>query len=488
MPPRLSKSRFTTGLQCAKYLWWSVHEPEAPELRPDPALQARFDAGSRVGEAAQAYVPGGVLIERDYGDLGASVAATKDALRDGAGVLYEAAFFEGGVFVAVDILEQGADGLVLVEVKSSTGVKAQHVPDAAVQRWVVEQAGLAVDRVELMHLDRACVHPDLSNLFARADVTADVDAFLPQVPGEVSRLLDVLAGELPEVPIGDHCRSPYACPFQGRCWPEVGPTHVSHLYLRGARLAALEDAGIESLADIPEDAYAHPVHGRQREAARSGEVVIAPGLRDVLAAFAPPFGYLDFETVSAAIPAWNGCRPYDQVPVQFVCYGPGPDGARHAYDWVAESGEDPRAALALQLLEATEPARTVFAYYASFERRCIDHLAAAVPHVASRLQALRDKIADLHPIVRDYVYHPDFAGSFSIKAVLPALVPELDYADLEVTGGSQASAELECLLLYDTELSAAERRARFEALRAYCRRDSWGMVALHDWLLEHAAT
>src|SRR5438034_4633891 len=50
---RLSKSRFTSGLQCHKKLWWEVHEPDAPELQPDKVLQDLFDQGRLVGEAAR---------------------------------------------------------------------------------------------------------------------------------------------------------------------------------------------------------------------------------------------------------------------------------------------------------------------------------------------------------------------------------------------------------------------------------------------------
>ena len=60
---RLSKSRFTSGLQCHKQLWWRVHEPDAPELVPDAGLQAIFDQGHLVGAAAQTYFPGGVLVQ-----------------------------------------------------------------------------------------------------------------------------------------------------------------------------------------------------------------------------------------------------------------------------------------------------------------------------------------------------------------------------------------------------------------------------------------
>jgi len=44
---RLSKSRFTSGLQCHKKLWWEVHEPDALELQPDKVLQDLFDQAAR---------------------------------------------------------------------------------------------------------------------------------------------------------------------------------------------------------------------------------------------------------------------------------------------------------------------------------------------------------------------------------------------------------------------------------------------------------
>ena len=59
---RLSKSRFTAGLQCSRQLWWRVHEPDAPELVPDVVTRKLFDQGARIGELARTYVPGGVLI------------------------------------------------------------------------------------------------------------------------------------------------------------------------------------------------------------------------------------------------------------------------------------------------------------------------------------------------------------------------------------------------------------------------------------------
>lgn len=54
-PPRLTKSRYLSGLQCPRRLWWEVHEPNAPELKPDPSDQFLFDRGHEVGKVARSY-------------------------------------------------------------------------------------------------------------------------------------------------------------------------------------------------------------------------------------------------------------------------------------------------------------------------------------------------------------------------------------------------------------------------------------------------
>lgn len=141
---RLSKSRYTAGLQCLKQLWWRVHEPDAPELVADEGLQAIFTRGQKVGELARAQIPGGVLIDLPHYDFEGKVAVTAKALADGAPAIFEASFFEDGVFVAVDILERRKEDFTLVEVKSTLDVKKEHLPDVAVQVHVVRGAGIPV--------------------------------------------------------------------------------------------------------------------------------------------------------------------------------------------------------------------------------------------------------------------------------------------------------------------------------------------------------
>ncbi len=440
----LSKSRFTTGLQCHRLLWWTVNEPDAPELATTPGLQAIFDQETEVGEAAREYIPGGELIDLPSWDKQGRVQATRDAIAAGSRVIYEASFLADGVFVSVDILHRGprARGWTVSEVKSTTKVKPQHIPDVAVQAHVVRRSGLPVVRAELMHLNRGCQHPDLSNLFTRTKVSNEVESYLPEVPGEVRRQLNMLARPRPpRVPTGDHCTSPYACPFLTRC------------------------------------------HGEASDVPPGGDAVIAPGLRAKLDAIEMPIAHFDFETINPAIPAWPGCRPYDQVPVQFSAHiEPTRRGARPKHhEWLAVGPGDPRPAIARALVDKLGGAGSIIVWHRPFEEGRLRELQEAVPELASELQGVIDRLVDLLPVVRAHVDHPGFGGSYSLKNVAPAIVRDLRYEDMKIGDGGTASRVLAAMLLGPPVGAAETRRTRADLL-AYCAQDTCATMGVLAWL------
>ena len=169
----LSKSRFVAGVQCHKLLWWKVHEPYAVELQPDKVLQDRFDQGRAVVELATTLFPGGVLIDLPYDAVEERVGQTREAISADAPAIFEASFLEHNTFVAADILKRQPGGFHLIEVKSSTSQKPEHIPDVAVQLHVLGKAGIDVTQSSVMHLNRDFQHPDLGDRFSTSDVTAE---------------------------------------------------------------------------------------------------------------------------------------------------------------------------------------------------------------------------------------------------------------------------------------------------------------------------
>ena len=522
--PRLSKSRFTSGLQCHKLLWWKVHDSKAVELQPDKVLKDRFDQGRQVGELARTRYPGGVLIDLPY-DAGAErVAATKAALDQGAPAVFEATFIADGMYVAIDVLEKLGDGYRVTEVKSSTSQKDEHIPDVAIQARVAAACGVHVSAAEVLHLNKEFRHPNSGDLFARTDVTGEVAAFVGQVPEEIARQQKMLAGPLPDVPIGLHCFEPHECPFMARCWPDT-PDHIRHLAGVGPKkTAAYLERGITSIKDLPANERLNFTQKRQLKAMAENRVIVEPTLAAELAPFESPLsrrergkggedfrpapssppgplsfqergndqasggfrlGFLDFETIARAVPVWPGMAPWQQAAAQFSYHEQQPDSTYTHAAFLAEGPHDARPLLAAAMIQATANATRVV-MYTPFEKTRIRDLQRAVPELATELAALEAKLIDLHPVVKNCVYHPGFKGSFSLKYILTPLVPELTYNDLVIVDGMVASVEIARLLFVADKIPQHERDRVRQDLLDYCKRDTWAMVRLVERLHELA--
>ena len=482
---RLSKSRFVAGLQCHKLLWWMVHEPTAVELQPDIVLQDRFDQAAQVGALARARHPGGALVETGRGQYDARIRHTKELIDAKTPVIFEAAFEADGVFAAVDILERSGNGYTMTEVKAANSLKDEHVPDAAVQAHVLQQNGLTLGAVNVLHLNREFHHPNHGDLFQQEDVSQAVTNAASGIPEEIKAQQAMLQGPLPTVPIGRHCAEPRECPFMDRCWPQ-DPDHISKLYNVGpARAAEYMRKGITSISQLPITQKMPHAARRQLRAMKENRLIVDPGLKEALEPFSGRLGYLDFETISRAVPVWDGMAPWEQAAAQFSYHERQPDGRYTHTAFLAEGPQDARPPLARAMLEATKHAERVV-MYTPFERTRIRGLQEALPDLAPDLLALENKLIDLHPVIRDYVYHPAFLGSFSIKYVLKPLVPELSYSDLVIVDGLVASVEIARLLFVADKIRPEERDRVRQDLLDYCERDTWAMVRLVERLTELA--
>src|SRR5687767_12900107 len=488
----LSKSRFTSGKQCHKLLWWRVHEPLAVELQPDKVLQDRFDQGAQVGALALERFADGVLIrladrndgsdrtwdERDDERLD----MTRQAMDGGANTIFEASFFADNTFVTCDVLLREADGWRLIEVKATNSVKPEHLLDAAIQTHVLELSGLTITAIEIMHLNKECHFPDLTNLFERTVVTDEVRALLPDIHNEIEAQLAMLRGPLPDVSIGLRCSEPYDCAFQERCWPK-DPEHISNLYLIGRKTRCQEniDAGIHRISEIPPKKKLSDTARRQIRSMKEQRMIVEPNLARALEPFDVRLGFLDFETIVRAVPVWPDMIPWEQAAAQFSYHETNGDGTYTHAEFLAEGPDDARPLLTQRMIEATAHAERIVTY-SGFEKTRIRGLQEVVPSLRAELIELENKLIDLLPVLREHVYHPDFHGSFSIKSVLTPLVPELTYNDLVIVNGLVASVEIARLLFVAGKISPEEVPRVRKDLLEYCKRDTWAMVKLLDSL------
>jgi predicted RecB family nuclease len=481
---RLSKSDYLAGLQCPKHLWLRINEPEATELESDNNLEALFEQGRKVGALARSYVPGGTLIEFPYYAIDEKLRATKAAVEQGCQVIYEAAFVSADQFVAVDILQRTADGWIVTEVKSSTKVKAEHLEELAQQAYVLEQCGINVSKLQVMHINRDCVYPNLDDLFVTEDVTKEVRPLIEEVENSIKLQKEILAGSLPFIQIGPQCTE---CPFKSRCWEDVTEHHVTTLYaMRAKKAFELVEEGYTTIHDLPADFKLSATAERQRRAVVGNTLIVEPTLTDALKDFPSTVGFLDFETIGLAIPTWDGCRPYDAVPVQFSFCKLESDERLVFSEWLAEGSDDPREGIALALIDACRGVEKLVAYNAGFESKCLRLLAAAVPSLSEDLNEIDSRLVDLLPVVRNNVYHPEFYGGFGLKQVLPALMEENAYADLGVSDGISASWMLQAVLLEPGRFTHEEIAQLRADLLVYCKVDTEGLARLLSTLRDLA--
>ncbi|MCP1727604.1 hypothetical protein J2T60_001604 [Natronospira proteinivora] len=484
---RISKSRFISGTQCPLRLWYDIHARHlaAP---PDEGLEAVFATGHAVGELAQKRWSGGVLVDGPYWEVERAIERTQALMADlSVPAIYEAAIEHRGVLTRVDILARAPEGgWDLVEVKSSTRVKEPFDTDVALQYWILRGAGLDVRRAGVLVLNRDYVYPggeyDLDQLFHFEDLTADSEHRLGEIEAQVFAFQEVVASEEPEVEIGDHCFTPYDCPYYGHCSRDVefSEQPIDWLPRLGKKRDELRAIGAESIDEIPDGFPLSNVQERVRRCVASGEAWVSPALGRALERVEWPLYFLDFEAAMPALPRWPGTSPYGTVPFQFSCHSQArPDAELEHSEFLATSDDDPREALARALLECLGEQGSIIVY-SSYESRVLGLLADAVPALRGELLALRDRLCDLLPVVRDHYCHPGFRGSYSIKAVLPVLAPGMDYGDLEVADGQAAARSwLQMLDCAD----AAERERLENALRVYCRQDSLAMVRIREALL-----
>lgn len=489
--PRLSKTRYISGCQCHLKLWYDCFERELG-ADVDVVTQAIFDTGHEVGRLARDRYPGGVLVEADHRHAQEAIVETQALLTDeSVPAIFEAAFEHRGVLIRADVLERSTrGGFNLIEVKSGTTVKDVNVRDVAVQTWVLRGAGIDVASAGLLTLSRGYLfngkHLDVNRLFRFHELDDEVAEHLPWIGEDVTRLHSILsAKKAPEIDPGDHCFEPYDCGYYEFCtrdWEYLEHPITDLPRLRSARMEQLESQAIEEISDIPDDFRLSKRQDIVRRSVITGNEHVDPHLHAELSLVSYPIRYLDFESFNPAIPRYADTRCYDAIPFQFSLHTEDSEGNVSHREFLQTEEGDPRRPLADALLHAAGDAGTI-CVYSGFERRVIKALSRDLPDLSPELDALLERLWDLLKVIERNYYHPDFHGSFSIKQVLPVLVPEMSYEDLIIGDGREASAAYQSSLDRD---DPKERRNVHQALRQYCGQDTLAMLELRRALTEKA--
>ncbi len=493
----LSKSKLMAFRQCPRRIWLEVHRPDLKIV--DDRAQAAFASGNLVGDVArQAFDPdrSGHLVRLEDGGVAAALQRTVALVALGQPI-FEAGFSANGALAFADILlpRNGWAGTAwsMIEVKASTAIKDYHRDDCAIQAYVGKAAGLRLESIGLAHLDNAWVYPgdgEYRGLFTVVDLTRETAERYDEVEGWVAKAHEVVAADRePDILPGPQCSRPFDCPFRQQCTkgiatPDTPATWLPDLRSKEVRSFLNQNPNVD-IGDVP-GGLLNDLQRRVQQATMSGVPYFDhQAAAGELARLGLPALFLDFETVSFAVPRWRGTRAYEAIPFQFSVHrlepdgGPDgvPDGAVSHAEFIDLSGEDPRRRLAEALLRACAGTMSIFVYNIAFESARVRELAALFPDLSDALEGLRRRLIDLLPIVRRHFYHPSQQGSWSIKRVLPAMVPEMGYDDLDgVASGDMVQPAFERATDPATPRSEVDR-LRSSMLR-YCAMDTMAMVKI----------
>ena len=439
----ISKSSFIRGMQCHKSLWLHLNDPEDRDETSESQQQI-FETGYMVGFLAQQLFPGGVDASRDeHEKVQEAVAYTAALIDNGQSVIYEAAFSDGETLCYMDILVKESDGWAAYEVKASTQVKEYQINDVAFQYYVITRAGLPLKRVSLVHINNQYVRHgelDLQQLFTIELMITRILPMQKDIPGKLLLLQEMLkAGVMPDVTMGSQCNKPFPCDFLEFC-----------------RQSCVVEEG----------------EGEARKANRDQDA-----LDDFLDDLAYPLYYMDFETIQFAVPRYDESRPYQQIPFQYSLHvQQTKDGPVEHYEFLGTPPADPRPEFIQSLLARIGEIGSIIVWNQAFENTRLREIARDFPEYAAGIDCLLARVADLMvPFRRKHLYTPAMNDSYSLKAVLPALVTDLSYSDLEIQEGGTASIIYESLY---QENDPEQVRLNRENLLAYCKMDTLSLVRI----------
>jgi len=476
----INKKMFLDAVSCTTFSWKNAKCTNNDSEPFDYEKELKIVEGNEIGERARKIFPNGVLIEEKNIDI--AVYQTKQAItKNSIKVLFEAAFFVDGLITRPDILVRQDDySFEMIEVKSSINDKPELIDDMAYTGMVLKLGGLNVNKYSLMLISKDYrLGMNDEQMFKKIDHTEEVKNKIIEMVELKSTIKAALVSDIqPESTLTITCRN---CDYLEECFPKYAT--VDSIFnlprLSEKQFIELTKVGIISIKNIPDIYRLSDTQSFARDSIRADKLIKMDKLSSMLKLIKWPIYYLDFESMMTAIPLFERTAPYTQIPTQFsihLCEILGTPVAH--YEYIADKNGDCREKLADALISYLGESGTVFSY-SSFEKTIIKGLIELFPAKEIKLNSIIDRIFDLENIVK-CTYHPNYFGSYSIKKTLPALVPSLNYDDLDINNGGMAMSVF-ALMIKGMIEERKEKEIR-QALLNYCERDTYAMVKLHEEL------
>jgi len=472
------------------WLWLKKHDKN--KLPPtSEALQVIFDEGHLFEKYPEQLFPDSTKLGfNNYNEYLSLPKRTIEALSNDSTTIFQGRFEHDNITCIVDILERYSDDEYnLYEIKSSTSVKPEHIDDLAFQYLVLTGAGLKIKKMSVIYVNNEYIRHgkiDAKALSVITDVTDEVRDKISETKVNIEKALQVLSSKTqPDL-------SPRFTTGRLSDWMEVykfinGEFDKFSIYnlarLNAKMIGELEDLNIKLISEIPNDFKLHIKQQGQVEATRSNKQIIdLERIREFVSQIKYPVYFLDYETMSSVIPYFDGTKPYQQLPFQYSLYiqvNPGEE-VKHK-EYLHTEKTLPCLPLLKQLEEDIGTEGTIFVWHESFEKSRNTEMGELFPEYKQFMESINDRIIDLKtPFSNDWFIDKEFLGSASIKDVLPALVKDLSYKELEIQGGNAAQRIWMETVLEGKNIEKKDKI--MNALIEYCGLDTLAMVEIYKQL------
>lgn len=492
----LTKSEYMMFLKHSAWLWLKKYQKNRLPII-DENTQAQFDAGHDFETYAEQLFPNAVKLGfNNYDEYSNLPQRTEVALAEAETIL-QGRFEVNNLTCIVDVLTKLDDtSYKLIEIKSSTKVKPEHEYDLAFQVYVLEQYGQKIDSISVIHVNNEYVRQgdiDPRQLVTETDVTTEVKELLEVTAQKVKEAFEILeSSTMPNL-------SPrYANPlgFTGTTWftewmdvfyhlnPDLDEYSIYNLsFPNQEQIGKLEEMGITSISDVPEELALREKQVMQIKTTKSGErIILKDKIKEFIDSFQYPLYFFDYETLSSIIPPFDGMSPYKDYPFQYslhVIDTPNSE-VRHT-EYLHLENSNPMPSLLKKLREAVGDTGTILTWNMNYEKSCNDRMANMYPEYKEFLTKFNNRIVDLMtPFSEMWFVDKDFFGSASIKTVLPVLVPELSYKEMDVSDGLKARRMWTQTVLEGKNQSSKEKT--IDDLLKYCTLDTLAMVRIFEVL------
>lgn len=484
----LSKSDFLKYQTCPGYLWlWKNKRDVVPEEMTED-VERRIEQGIEVESHARKLFPNGVLVEKR---LEEARIETERLVEAGAEAIFQATVItEHGLLAMADVLVKDGDKWAIYEVKSTTEIKKEHIIDSAFQKVAFTDAGYNISGVNIIYLNkdyRLHGKVDPKGLF----VTKSVNDKIGEIYGDIQAMTgDAIAFiHKTDEPKTCSCREKTKsnhCPTFQYFNPDIPEYSIYNLArISAKKVNTLVDQNYLHIHDIPDDFELSEQQRNQVTVARLGQALIDHDeIGKILGSLKFPLYFLDYETVSTAVPLFEGTWPYQQVCFQYSLHilrklGGEPEHYEHLSQ---KKDGHPIPSLLAQMKTDIGPVGSVIVWNKGFEMGRNKEMAKDYPEYSAFLLQINERVFDLMEIFsKQHHVHPDFHGSNSIKYVLPVLAPDLSYKLMNIPNGAIAT-----LRWYESvakPMNDEEREQIYADLLKYCELDTLAMYRIYDHLI-----